>query len=335
MSKIKAIIPVAGAGTRLRPFTYTQPKALIPIAGKPIISYIIDDLRSHGIHDFLFIVGYFGEKIVDYVKENYSDLNVEFIFQSKREGIGQAVLLAREFIKQNDELIIVLGDSIIEINADFYAAKVSSIAIKKVKDPNNFGVVELAEQNKIARFVEKPKIPKSNLALVGLYKIVEIDLMFSILEKYDKEGIRTQGEFQLTDVLNEMLKQGVAFDLVHAEQWLDVGNGEVLLNSNAVLLKKFGGFISPTSTIENSVIVEPVYIADNCVLKNSIIGPNVSLGEHTIIHHSIIENGIIGSYSKLDTMKLSDFVIGSDSSLKGASQTITVGDNTEIDFSKR
>lgn len=334
MSKLKAIIPVAGAGTRLRPFTYTQPKALIPIAGKPIISYIIDDLKSQGIKDLLFIVGYFGEKIVDYVNENYPDLNTEFVFQAKREGIGQAVFLVKEFIQPKDELIIVLGDSLIEINPDFYKASKSSIAIKKVKDPYNFGVVELGADDHIVRFVEKPKIPKSNLALAGLYKIVETDLLFSILDKYEKDGIRTEGEFQLTDVLNEMLKQGVTFDLVTAEQWLDVGNGDVLLNSNALLLKKYGGFIAATAKIKNSVIVEPVYIADNCELLNSIVGPNVSLGENSKIHHSIIENGIMGSYSKLDTMKLSEFVIGSDSTLKGASQTITVGDNTEIDFSK-
>jgi glucose-1-phosphate thymidylyltransferase len=334
MSNLKAIIPVAGAGTRLRPFTYTQPKALIPIAGKPIISYIIDDLKNQGINDFLFIVGYFGEKIVDYVKENYPELNAEFVFQAKREGIGQAVFLVKEFVQPKDELIIVLGDSIIEVHPGFYKSKKSSIAIKKVKDPSSFGVVELNEKEEIIKFVEKPKIPKSNLALVGLYKIMEIDLLFSILDKYEKDGIRTEGEFQLTDVLNEMLKQGVVFDLVTADQWLDVGNGDVLLNSNALLLKKYSGHISLTAKIENSVIVEPVYIADNCEILNSIVGPNVSLGVHTKIHHSIIENGIIGSYSKIDTMKLSEFVIGSDSALQGASQTITVGDNTEIDFSK-
>lgn len=334
MSKLKAIIPVAGAGTRLRPFTYTQPKALIPVAGKPIISYIIDDLKRRGLNDFLFIVGYFGEKIVDYVTENYPDLKAEFVFQAKREGIGQAIFLVKEFIQPEDEIIIVLGDSVIDIDASFFTSTKSSIAVKKVKDPTRFGVVEFGEQQKILRFVEKPKIPKSNMALVGMYKIIETDLLFSILEKYEKDIIHTVGQFQLTDVLNEMLKQGVDFNLVNADQWLDVGNGEILLNSNALLLSKFGGHVSPTAKIENSVIVEPVYIADNCHIVNSIVGPNVSLGEHTRVQHSIIENGIIGSYSNLDTMKLSEFVIGSDSSLKGASQTITVGDNTEIDFSK-
>lgn len=334
MSNLKAIIPVAGAGTRLRPFTYTQPKALIPIAGKPIISYIIDDLIEQGIDDFLFIVGYFGEKIVDYVQENYPNLNSKFVFQAKREGIGQAVFLVKEFVKPEDELIIVLGDSIIEIDPIFYQSKASSIAIKKVKDPSSFGVVEIEEGGKIIRFVEKPKIPKSNIALTGLYKLVEIDLLFSILEKYEKDGIRTDGEFQLTDVLNEMLKAGVHFELYTASQWLDVGNGEILLSSNEQLLKKFGGKVSPTATLENSVIIEPVFIGEGCTLKNAIVGPNVSIGDHSRITNCIMENGIVGSYSRIQTMKLSDFVIGSDSSLKGASQSISVGDNTEIDFSR-
>lgn len=334
MKKIKAIIPVAGAGTQLRPFTYTQPKALIPVAGKPIISYIIDDLIEKGIEDFIFIIGYFGDKIVDYVTENYKNIHSEFVLQAKREGLGHAVYLAKEYIDFDQELIIVLGDSLIEINDSFYNSPISAIATRKVKDPSKFGVVELDESNQIIKFVEKPKIPRSNNALVGLYKIVETGLFFEILEKYNRDNIRTNGEITLTDVLNEMLNQSIKFNLITADQWLDVGNGDVLLSSNALLLKKFGGFISPTALIENTVIVEPVHIAINCVLKNSIIGPNVTLGANTKIVNSIIDNGIIGTYSELNKMKLSDFVIGSDSSLKGASQTISVGDNTEIDFSR-
>lgn len=334
MTKLKAIIPVAGAGTRLRPFTYTQPKALIPVAGKPIISYIIDDLIQKGVEDFVFIVGYFGEKIVDYVTENYKQIKSEFVFQPKREGLGHAIYLAKEFINQDESIIIVLGDSLIEITDDFYTSESSTIAIRKVKDPSNFGVVEMDENNVIVKFVEKPKIPRSNSALVGLYKIIESTLLFEILEKYIRDDIRTNGEIHLTDVLNEMLTHKVHFELVYADQWLDVGNGDILLSSNALLLKKFGGFISPTTHIENTVIIEPVHIAENCSLINSIVGPNITLGANTKIDSSIIDNGIIGSYSRLEKMKLSDFVIGSDSSLKGASQTITVGDNTEIDFSK-
>lgn len=334
MTKIKAIIPVAGAGTRLRPFTYTQPKALIPIAGKPIISYIIDDLKNRGISEFIFIVGYFGEKIVDFVKENYKDIHAEFVFQPKREGLGHAIFLTKDFVESEDEVIIALGDSLIEIKDSFFTSKVSSIAIKKVKDPSSFGVVELDEHNNPIRFVEKPKIPRSNNALAGLYKIVETELLFDILEKYNRDNIRTNGEINLTDVLNEMLSNKVKFQTVTADQWLDVGNGDILLSSNALLLKKFGGHISATTMVENSVIIEPVYIADNCILKQSIIGPNVTLGPNTRIENCILDNGIIGNFSKLEKMKLSDFVIGSDSSLKGASQTITVGDNTEIDFSK-
>ncbi len=334
MKKLKAIIPVAGAGTKLRPLTYTQPKALIPIAGKPIISYIIDDLRKNGVEEFVFIVGYFGEKIQDYIKEYESNIISHFVFQNQRDGLGHAVYLAKEFIEEEDEVIIALGDSLVEGVNSFYTSTRSVIAIKKVKDPMNFGVAELDENGFLIRLVEKPKFPKSNEALVGWYKIKEAKVLFQILERNNRENIRTNGYIQLTDALNEMLEIGVKFDTCTVDQWLDVGNGSVLLDSNAILLKKYGGKISTKVKIENSVIIEPVFIADNCEIINSIIGPNVTLGENTYVSKSILGNGIIGNFSSLQNMKLTDFVIGSDSKLKGSRQSISVGDNTDIDFSK-
>lgn len=332
---MKAIIPVAGAGTRLRPFTYTQPKSLIPVAGKPIISYIIDDLLAHGVHEFIFIVGYFGDKIVDYVKNTYPELKVDFVFQNQREGLGHAIYLCKDFINPTEEVIIMLGDSLIEIDESFFKKDVKSkIAIKKVKDPTAFGVVEFKENGDILKLIEKPKFPKSNFAIVGLYKIVEVPLFFNLLEKYNKDDIRTNGEIQLTDVLNEMILQGIHFVSQEVSNWLDVGNGDILLQSNAILLKKFGSNVSVKSKIENCVIIEPVSISEGCEIINSIIGPNITVGENTKITNSIIKEGIIGNYSSLINMQLSSFVVGSDSSLKGTSQTLTVGDNTDIDFSK-
>lgn len=332
---MKAIIPVAGAGTRLRPFTYTQPKSLIPVAGKPIISYIIEDLASHGIEEFVFVVGYFGDKIIDYVKSAYPHLKVDFVFQNQREGLGHAIYLCREFISPEDELIIMLGDSLVEIDNDFFNDDhISKIAIKKVKDPTVFGVVEYKEDGEILKLIEKPKFPKSNFAMVGLYKIVEVELFLNLLEKYNKDDIRTNGEIQLTDVLNEMLSNGVCFTSQEVSNWLDVGNGDILLQSNSILLKKYGSNISVKSTINNTVLIDPVSISEGCEIHNSIIGPNITIGENTKINNSIIKEGIIGSYSSLNNMQLTCFVVGSDSSLKGASQTLTVGDNTELDFSK-
>ena len=175
---MKAIIPVAGAGTRLRPLTYTQPKPLIPIAGKPIISFIIDQLVSVGVKEFVFIIGYLGEKIKEYVEEQYPHLEKEFVFQKERHGSGHAIWTARKVLKGVSEAIIVFGDSILDIDFDaFMSAEHSCLAIRKVEDPRDFGIVEFSEAGKVIRLIEKPKIPKSNLAMVGLYKIKELPVL--------------------------------------------------------------------------------------------------------------------------------------------------------------
>ena len=175
---MKAIIPVAGAGTKLRPHTYTQPKALIPLAGKTILSINVDQLHEAGINEFIFIVGYLGEKIQDYVKEKYPDLTVHFIFQNERKGTAHAIELTRKIVG-DDELFIALGDTICEydINA-VLASPWSILGVKKVDDPRNFGVAEIDEKGFITRVVEKPAIPKSNMALVWLYKIKNSGILF-------------------------------------------------------------------------------------------------------------------------------------------------------------
>ncbi|MEK7257410.1 MAG: nucleotidyltransferase family protein, partial [Bacteroidota bacterium] len=172
---MKAIIPVAGAGTQLRPLTYTQPKPLIAVAGKPILSFIIDRLLSLGVEDFVFIIGYLGEKIKDYIETSYPSLRRQFVSQEQRIGTGHAIWTARETIKDASELVIFFGDTIVEMDFEkMIDSPVSCLAVKKVAEPRNFGVVEFDQQKKrVKRVVEKPKIPKSNLAMVGFYKIRE------------------------------------------------------------------------------------------------------------------------------------------------------------------
>src|SRR5215210_795188 len=179
---MKAIIPVAGAGTKLRPHTYTQPKALIPLAGKTILSIIVDQLLDAGIHEFIFIIGYLGEKIQDYVKERYPDLTTHFIQQSERYGIGHAISLTKDIVG-DDEMFIVLGDSICEYNVKEVLDNPHSVlGVKRVDDPRDFGVAEINEDGFIGRVVEKPHIPKSNMALVGIYRIKETPVLFNCLD---------------------------------------------------------------------------------------------------------------------------------------------------------
>ncbi len=329
---MKAIIPVAGAGTKLRPHTYTQPKALIPLAGKTILSIIVDQLKDAGITDFIFIIGYLGEKIQDYITEKYPDLNCSFITQSERYGTGHAIALTRDAVG-DEEVLVVLGDTIAEYDLRMVLdAPFSMLGIKKVDDPRNFGVAEIDEQNFISRVVEKPSIPKSNMALVGIYRIKETALLFSCIKKISENNIRSYSEFSLTDALECMIEQGAKFQPFKVSNWFDCGKKETLLESNAILLKKFGGSIPEVNNYQNSIIIPPVSIGDGCVIHNSVIGPNVAIGEHSIINHSILKDSIIGAYSHINEIVLNNSLIGSDAEVKGVSRNLNIGDNTAIDL---
>lgn len=330
---MKAIIPVAGAGTKLRPHTYTQPKALIPLAGKTILSIIVDQLHEAGIKDFIFIIGYLGEKIQDYVIKNYPDLNCHFVQQNERFGTGHAINLTREIVG-DDEVLIVLGDTIADYDVrEVINSPVSMLGVKKVDDPRNFGVAEIEEDGFISKVIEKPSIPKSNMALVGVYKIKETDFMFSCLEKLIVLKNNGHEEFSLTDALECMMQRGAKFKAFKVPNWFDCGKKETLLESNATLLKKFGGNVSEKHSFENTIIIPPVSIAEGCEIKNSVIGPNVTIGENTKISHAIIKNSIIGSYSNLFEIVLSKSLIGSDAEIKGVNRSLNIGDNTAIDLS--
>jgi glucose-1-phosphate thymidylyltransferase len=329
---MKAIIPVAGAGTKLRPHTYTQPKALIPLAGKTVLSIIVDQLEQAGITEFIFIVGYLGEKIQDYMKQKHPDLKSHFVFQQDRQGIGHAIRLTRGLV-HGDEVFVVLGDTIAEYDAKaVIESPYSMLGLRKVDDPRDFGVAEIDEDGVISHVVEKPQMPKSNMALVGLYKIKESAMLFDCLENNMKQGLRSHGEYSLTDAIDCMIKSGAKFKSFKVENWFDCGKVETLLESNATLLKKFGGNISKEHFFENTVIIPPVSIGAGCNIKNSIIGPNVTIGENTRIDYSIIKNSIIGSYSNLFDIVLDNSLIGSDTGIKGETRTLNIGDNTEIDL---
>ena len=328
---MKAIIPVAGAGTKLRPHTYTQPKALIPLAGRPILNIIVDQLKDAGITEFIFIIGYLGEKIQDYVTKNYSDLNCHFVTQNDRHGTGHAVELTRQIVG-DDQVIIVLGDTIAEFDMhQVLSSPVSMLGVKKVDDPRNFGVAEIDEEGWINKVVEKPAIPKSNMALVGIYKILETALLYNCLGKV-LEANEGYHDFNLTDALECMIQNGAKFKSFKVSNWFDCGKKETLLESNAILLKKFGVNMSEENPFQNTIIIPPVTIGDGCVIKNSVIGPNVSIGEHTSINHAIIKDSIIGAYSNLYEIVLNNSLIGNDAEVKGVSRNLNIGDNTAIDL---
>lgn len=324
---------MAGAGTKLRPHTYTQPKALIPLAGKTILSIIIDQLHDAGVTDFIFIVGYLGDKIQDYIKAKYPHLNNYFVYQNERNGTGYAIDLTKQIVNRDEELIIVLGDTIAEYNVrEVLDAPYSMLGVKKVDDPRNFGVAEVDDDANITRVVEKPAIPKSNLALVGIYKIKETSILFSCIKKIIEQGERTNEEFTLTDALECMIQQGAKFRYFKVQNWFDCGKKETLLESNATMLKKFGGTIFGQEKFENTIIIPPVSIGEGCDIKNSVIGPNVSIGEHTVLNYTIVKESIVGSFSKLYDVVLDESLIGSDTGIKGETRSLNIGDDTDIDL---
>ena len=332
---MKVVIPVAGAGTRLRPHTYTQPKPLMPVAGKPIISFIIDKLVEAGLNDFVFVIGYLGDKIRDFIQTTYPTLRTEFVYQEQREGSAHAILTAREAIEDEDEVFIAFGDTIFEVDLrQMLDLSGSCLALKKVTDPREFGVAELDDNNVVTRLVEKPRIPKSNLALVGLYKVSDVPALLRAVDYLIANELRTMGEYQLTDALQRMVEEGHRFQTIVVQNWFDCGRKEVLLETNAMLLAQRGYAADEFSLPEfdNTIFIHPVAVGHDCQIANSIIGPNVSVGDNASIHYCIVRDSIIGNFAALKDVVLNRSVIGSDTTIHGMNLSLNIGDNTEIDF---
>ncbi|WP_066838773.1 sugar phosphate nucleotidyltransferase [Rufibacter ruber] len=331
---MKAIIPVAGMGARLRPHTHTQPKALVPIAGKAILGHIIEHLQAAGITRFVLVVGYLGEKIMHYVQRKYPQLQVEFVVQQPREGLGHALWAARETFRSEENVLIQLGDTIVDVDlAQILAMDHTVLAVKKVKDPGLFGIAEMDHDGFITKVVEKPRIPKSNFALVGLYKIANPAKLVQSLEHLIANDIRTQNEHHLTDALMHMIQEGEKMVPLTVDHWFDCGRKDTLLQANATLLNRPEFKRSEYPQFPNTIIIPPVSIGKDVKITNSIVGPNVAIGEGAILNYTIVRNSIIGGYAELGYAVLEDSLVGSDSALKGLSQRLNIGDSTEIDFS--
>lgn len=334
---MKAVIPVAGIGSRLRPHTHTQPKSLVPVAGNTILGHIIDRLLGAGLTDFVFIVGYLGDKIVRYVRRTYPDLKATFVVQEPREGLGHALWLAREeFRHEPDGVLILLGDTIVDVDLPALLQLPGSVlAVKEVKNPALFGIVETEANGQVRKVVEKPKIPKSNSALVGLYKLADPEKLALALEWLMTTELRTHGEYQLTDALMHLIEQGETMTTAPVDNWFDCGRKETLLEANARLLNQpeFLEGHDYSAEFPDTVIIPPVSIGRGCRISQSIIGPNVAIGDKTIIESTILSDSIIGSYSELRSAVMHDCIVGSDASFRGMNHSLNIGDNTEIDYS--
>jgi glucose-1-phosphate thymidylyltransferase len=329
---MKVIIPVAGEGSKLLPHTHTQPKALVPVAGKPIIAHIIDFMLEGGVTKFVFVIGYMGHLIKEYILERYKDhsISIQFVVQDPREGSAHAIRCAKANFEHDSSILIALGDTILNLDLKaFLSTPYSSVGVQKISTPSQFGIVEMNREGYAKKFIEKPKIPKSNLALVGLYKINNIPLFVQVLDNVIENNILTNNEYHLTDALQLMVEANEKFIAFEVNGWYDCGKKDSLLKSNSLLLKRMNGE-KIHHKFPNTILIPPVKIGTNCKISDSIIGPNVVIADNSLIQRCIIRNSIIGTFSKLDSLTLDDSLIGNNSSFQGVSQILNAGDNTEL-----
>lgn len=328
---MKVVLPVAGTGLHLRPHTYTQPKPLIPIAGKPLLSHIVEDLISAGLTEFIFVLGYLSEKIRHYLTITYeSQIVMHFVHQEPRLGLAHAVSLTRSYFQADEPMLILLGDTLVQVAWEaVLSSPHSRIGIAPVVRPSDFGIAEI-EGERILRVTEKPAIPRSNQALVGLYWIRETAALFEAIDYLFAHHITSQGEYQLTDALQRMIERGIPLYALPVRYWLDCEQKEALLEANRVLLER----LSPTAPMEypHTVIIPPAYIPPSCKLYRAIVGPYVSLGEGVELQHAIVQNSLIGSYSRVQNLLLRDSVIGGDCYLRGGESSLNLGENTVIEL---
>ncbi|MCK4858426.1 MAG: NTP transferase domain-containing protein [candidate division Zixibacteria bacterium] len=307
---MKVIIPVAGEGTRLRPHTYTMPKALLPVGGKPMLAHVLDQITALSFSEVVFIIGALGDQIKEYIEKNYN-FKASFVEQKKYLGLGYAVYLG--VIDTTEDVLVVLGDTITELDwQGLVGSDRNLLAIKEVDDARAFGVAEV-EGDRIIRLVEKPEKPPSNLAVIGVYYIKDTAQFYECLDKIVKQGITTHGEIQLTDAFDLFLKEGGSLYTFPTTGWHDCGNVETILATNRHLLSKNQEAVKR----EGSIIVPPSLVDPSAQVERSIIGPYVSLGPETVVRNSIISDSIIFAGAHIDSAVVAGSLIGRDVIVRG------------------
>jgi len=329
---MKAIIPVAGLGTRLRPHTYSTPKVLLPVAGKPMLAHILDELVDLGVEEISFIVHYLADPIQKWILDHYS-FKSNFVDQTELLGLGHAISLAAPYHRDNDSVLIILGDTIFEADlGTILSWPENSIGVKSVEDPRRFGIVEL-EGEKVKRLIEKPEHPPTNLAIVGIYNITDPALLFDSLDEIIRENKTTRGEIQLTDALQRMLEKGTEFRTFEIDGWLDCGKPETLFDTNRRLLDRDGkkeDLETLRKRYPTSVILPPVSIHESAGITNSVIGPYVTVSEEVLLEHCIVKNSIISKKARIREILLDSSLIGEDTTISGNFSELNVGDQSIV-----
>jgi len=317
---------VAGVGTRLRPHTLSKPKPLLRVAEKTILSYVLDPLLALNPEEVIFVIGHKGSQIRQFVEENY-DFKATFVWQDRLLGLGYAVQQGLLHVGDGPVLVI-LGDTIVECDLkELIRHKENILGVRQVDDPQRFGVAEVKD-GMVVSLQEKPAEPRTNLALIGLYYFYDSSELKQALNDLVVSGRRTRGEIQLTDALETMIDNGARFRAFEVKQWYDCGKKEAVLATNRHFLMK----LPPTSPPEGVTIVPPVYIAPGAKVSESVIGPYVSIADGAEVHRCIIKNSIISTGASIDNAVIERSLVGMNTTVKGTSQVLNVGDSSEVDY---
>jgi len=324
---MKVIIPLAGKGTRLRPHTHLVPKPMMKVAGKPVMSYVLDELKKLGnVEQVIYITGHLKEKVEQFARSEM-DVPSVFVEQKVQDGTAGAVALAKPYVDQ--PVLIVFVDTIFD--ADL--SKVKSVDadgiiwVKEVEDYQRFGVVVTDEDGNMTKIVEKPKTPISKRANIGLYYIRNWKLLYEGIAHVLSKP-KNQGEYFLTDAFQYMIDKGAKIQVVDVEGWYDAGKIDTLLETNHAMLDR--GRTRQPKELGGSTIIPPVHVEDGVTLRKSTIGPNVTIGAGSTIEESTISHSIVGSKATITGSKLTNSLIGDETILVGVNGEVTVGDHSEV-----
>ena len=331
---MKIIVPMAGRGSRLRPHTLTVPKPLVPIAGKPIVRRLVEDITrvcGQKVDEIAFVIGDFGAVVETELLEIAESLNAKGAIYHQDEALGtaHAILCAKESLE--GPVVIAFADTLFRADFTLDAKKDGIIWVQKVEDPRDYGVVKINENNVITDFVEKPQEFVSDLAIIGIYFFKDGLKLSAELQFLIDNNITEKGEFQLTNALENMKQKGAEFYPGKVDEWLDCGNPVAAVHANKRVLEyTANGEARKALNIKNTQIIEPCFIGANVELKNCTIGPYVSVGNDTCIINSIIKNTIIQNNTTIANADLEDSMIGSHVEYKGGKKRISIGDYSKI-----
>jgi glucose-1-phosphate thymidylyltransferase len=332
-SALKIIILMAGYGTRLRPYTWSRPKQLIRLADKMVLDHVLDTFDSipdPKNSEFIFVIGYLGKKIQDYMHHTHPDLKVRYVEQSEMRGQSHAISLARDYL--DSPLLVLYADTLIKTDFSFLTSEPTGAVawVKAVPDPRRFGVANLGEDGLVTQLVEKPKDVDNNLALVGCYYFQSPQMLLQAIEEQMQQNISLKNEFYLADAVNVMLAHGLKMRIEPVETWLDAGTPDDVLSTNRYYLEHGHDNSAEAYAHKKTVILPPVFIHPSVKVESSVIGPHVAIGAKCNIQSCIIRDSIIEDNSSLSNLITEHSIIGRDVIVHNQAGILNIGDQTEL-----